>query len=517
MDAGGHDPSVRWTTAGFEDAFTALEAALSAATWPEPPNGFETVGKVRSMRTVLRGVMEASDGPVDVVVKWSRPDRLGDHVSRQVRGGKGPREGEVLRALAAEGVAAPEALAYTDDDLDLLVTRALPDLAPLPPVDGLSLPELHQLAELLAAAHAAGLRHRDLHADNVAFADGRPLLVDLGSARVGRPLDEPARVKALARLRHAAFTDVRRTQRLRALTAYLHAAGDDAPRTTAHALADGIEARAQVVQRNWRKGRDRRATRSGRHFQVFGQEDARGIRCRDVVSAAVEPDARRWLDAFPTDATELKAGGRVARWPYETRDLVGKRFDAVATGRTPRAERTFRRAFALQVRGLPVPPPVLAISHDDAGLYVAQHVEGTELQAWMDGGRGGAFARLPHATRVRFLRRLGRLLRALHDAEVSHRDLKPPNLLVVEDGDVPRVVFVDLDGVRIRRRPVRWRRRARDLARLDAGLAARRTDRLRVFQGYWDVLPRPTADAREFLTWVERRVRRKRGPSGLPR
>ena len=103
-------------------------------------------------------------------------------------------------------------------------------------------------------------------------------------------------------------------------------------------------------------------------------------------------------------------------------------------------------------------------------------------------------------------------------AEVSHRDLKAPNLLVgAADVPAPQIHLVDLEGARIRRGPVSWSRRARDLARLDASLDANATDRLRVLMAYWRVLPRPRVDRRAFLTRIAQHVRRKRGASGAPR
>ena len=86
-------------------------------------------------------------------------------------------------------------------------------------------------------------------------------------------------------------------------------------------------------------------------------------------------------------------------------------------------------------------------------------------------GRASAFAALSPAERRDALHALGRFLRRLHDADVSHRDLKAPNLVARRDGRLVSFAIVDLEGARVRRRGVSWRRRARDLARLDASLA----------------------------------------------
>jgi hypothetical protein len=55
----------------------------------------------------------------------------------------------------------------------------------------------------------------------------------------------------------------------------------------------------------------------------------------------------------------------------------------------------------------------------------------------------------------------------MHDRGLRHRDLKKDNVVVAADGEF---VFLDLDGVRQRRRAVAWERRAEDLARLAGSL-----------------------------------------------
>ncbi len=112
---------------------------------------------------------------------------------------------------------------------------------------------------------------------------------------------------------------------------------------------------------------------------------------------------------------------------------------------------------------------------------------------------------------------LGRALRRMHDAEVSHRDLKSPNLLVQEADDGFQLLIGDLDGARVRTAPVSWRRRARDLARLDASLDADGDARRWVLDAYLAVWPRPPVDRRTFTSWIAHAVRAKRGPSDRPR
>jgi tRNA A-37 threonylcarbamoyl transferase component Bud32 len=94
----------------------------------------------------------------------------------------------------------------------------------------------------------------------------------------------------------------------------------------------------------------------------------------------------------------------------------------------------------------------------------------------------------PASDRRRVTRRLAQMIRRLHVAGFSHRDLKAPNILVAPaDGPGARPYLVDLDGLRA----LRWvspRRRARNLMRLSVSLdewgVARQTDRLRFLRAY---------------------------------
>jgi serine/threonine protein kinase len=109
---------------------------------------------------------------------------------------------------------------------------------------------------------------------------------------------------------------------------------------------------------------------------------------------------------------------------------------------------------------------------------------------------------------------MGRALRLLHDAEVTHRDLKAPNLLLAADGSI---LVADLEGVRIQSGPIRWARRARDMMRLDASLDLSPALRRLVLEGYYDVLPRPPVSFAAFARRVALLSQRKRGPRGEPR
>lgn len=500
---------MRWCRPGAVACLDEVLERLARAAWPAPPPGFRLVGKPRAMRRVLAGRAAG----VDVVVKWSRPVTLTDRVRRWV-GGKGVREGQVLRALGEADVPCAPVLAYADEGEDVLVTEWLSGLVPLPPLDAVTRGIVEDTGRLLGRAFAAGLRHRDLHRENVVLYEGRPLFLDVGRARIRQ---EGGRVLELARACHGLAGDLPGTLRLRAVRAWLRGAGVELDRSDLRQLLEDVETRAAQVARRYRRGRDRRATRSGRHFVM--ENDVHGrttIHVRSVRPALVEASAG-WLTDDPPKAHALKEGGRVLRLEHPDGTLVLKRYGAVAPGRLPRPLRAFRHGWALKHRGVDTPTPLLAVAEGQRGGFVlTEWMPGDNLLAFTDGGRGGALAELSPHRRRRWLAALGRFLRQMHDAEVRHRDLKAPNLLVV-DVEAGRFAIADVEGARVNGRPVSWARRTRDLARLDASLDALASDRMRVFRAYLHTGRAPPVPRRRLLGRIARWVARKRGPTGAPR
>lgn len=300
------------------------------------------------MRIVARG-----EG--GVVVKWSRPVRLEDRVSRHVRGGKGAREGRALRRCAERGVSAPIVLGYTDTDVDLLVVEALNDLTPLAPWADLGRLDVEAVGQLLGTAWAAGIRQRDLTRANLGVVRGSPCIVDLGSSRLAR---DGGMVKELARARASVFGEATAAQRLRGLRAWLRAAGAASDRAARRRLVPRVEAEARRIERRYRQGRDRRATREGRHFTTFVPAvGGRGIR-RRTTPRTWEARAAAWLVGEVDGAVTMKGDGRVVRAEVEGHEgrVVVKRYAGVVKGRLPRPLRAFRMGVALENRHIGVPP-----------------------------------------------------------------------------------------------------------------------------------------------------------------
>jgi hypothetical protein len=342
-------------------------------------------------------------------------------------------------------------------------------------------------------------------------------LVDL--ARAVRPAPPQAVLEHLVRLEHFFEPIASVAERLRCL----RRAGE---------LLGGAPA-AQTVCREtaayrarFYRNRDRRTRRESKYFRRIRAGEWRGWATADsaeTVERLLAQEDPLGLDA----ATPIKQGRTSGVWringlrpvrnaecgvrsePQGNADapmaLYVKRHNRAAARllgalRRSRSVAAFRLGHALLARGIATARPVGAADRRRAGrvvdtLLVTEPVGGPALPEWLRAG--------PSALERRQLaRNLSRMLRRMHDAGFSHRDLKAPNVLVVEAPGVataepgyalakpgvgPRPFLVDLDGLRPIRR-VSERRRQRDLMRLSVSLdewgVARQTDRLRFLRAY---------------------------------
>jgi tRNA A-37 threonylcarbamoyl transferase component Bud32 len=489
-----------WHLDGLGPALTALGEAFHACPWGTAPPGFAPLSTPRPMRAVYAGALPGTEPRWATVVKVHRPVTTLDRVKRVLVGGRGAREGRVLRRLAALGLPAPEAVGWLEAPVDLLVTRRVAGLEPLPRVDRASRAEVEGVARLLARLHTAGLVHRDLTAANVGRVAGTPVLVDLGGARLARtPLPARRALAHLAQAAHGFLHGATRTQAARALRAWLVEAGMG--RHAWRAWIRDVEAARLERLRLHHRRRERRIARRGRHFVPFEGAGCEGVRREPEAHGAWEAEVPRWLAGPVLGATRLK-GDRVLRvTSADGRALVLKRYAPVAAGRRSRALRAFRRAVTLEERGIAVARAWLcAWGPAGSGVLVSEHVDAPDLDLLVR--REATFAGWPPARRRALLVQLGRALRALHEAEVAHRDLKAPNLLVVPEGAGWRFPLVDVDGADPRYGPIPWARRIRDLARLAASLPLTPSERLRILAAYASVPPRPPLPLRDLASRV---------------
>jgi tRNA A-37 threonylcarbamoyl transferase component Bud32 len=193
--------------------------------------------------------------------------------------------------------------------------------------------------------------------------------------------------------------------------------------------------------------------------------------------------------------------------------------------RPAKAVQNWRKAEFLLAHDIATPRPLLACrphgwAASSTSFLATEWIAGAENLHTI----GWRIAAWPLAERLRFARRcaaaLGRLVGRIHNVGAAHRDLKAANLLAVQNERDVNVYLVDLDGLQIGHLPVGVERKARDLARLAAGLTAHawvtRSVALRFIREYlrefptemvaWKPLWR--AVAKETAKYVARKLRR---------
>ncbi len=489
-------------------------------------------------RTVYRVVLPGQD----FFVKHYRGDRK-ERLRSLFRPSKARAEYALTCETARRGVPTLEALGFgestrADAPESFLLTRTLADAVPLADYLESTLPRLpgpeqgrvrRALAEglgaFLAGKHRAGLLHHDLHPGNllVRFAAGGRVelfLIDLHAVRLGPPLPWPASLGNLVILNRWFALRCSRADRRRAWGAYC-AARDDL-RLDERCAARRVEQATHTSFVRFAHTLDRRCLGGNRHFRKFRGPGVVGYATADLDPAALEAllaagdglfdDPRvRVLKKSRSSAvveTEASAAGRVRR-------VICKRFNATAWSdplaallRPTGALRSWVLGHGLRFRGLPTPRP-LAVWHrtrmglpTDGYLLMEKAPDAVELPRFVR-----SLDAEPPAERRRRLRALlaetAGVVRMMHERNVSHRDLKAPNLLVSPadwtlgyrglcesahpGGRRDRVWLVDLVGVRRHGRLGRARR-VQNLARLNTSFLVTegltRSDRLRFLRTY---------------------------------
>lgn len=392
------------------------------------------------------------------------------------------------------------------------------------------------LGALIARAHQAGFAHTDMHAANVLVQTVGPrtyrcAFVDLHSARLGSPISDQEVLENLAQLnqwfrRHSSIAD-----RVRFLRAYLRGRDDFETaypygrplgltfRELVSALADHAERHGRQV---WEQ-RDRRAGRDGRYFARLKLADGwRGnafVQTRHPNAGSIaaqqvlEPrwwlaEARGILLAVHSPAANVAKDSHSARivrhalsHPAQPISVILKqprarnRWRRLVQSLPPsRARRAWATGNALLNRDVPTARP-LALLEQRRGLLIrdcilvteiVEHARDLEQHLRREFARCNSREWLAH--RRQLVAELARRLRQLEQRRIYHRDCKAGNLLIVEKPALA-AIWIDLDGVRIRKRPLTTQEVLRPLARLHVSLldvpGLSRTDRVRFLKAYY--------------------------------
>jgi tRNA A-37 threonylcarbamoyl transferase component Bud32 len=430
-----------------------------------------------------------------------------------IRPPKAQLEFENTQALRERGVAAIEPLAWGGPDSrwpgeSFLITRELTDtisfvhyleriLPALPPAEHRA--QRRRMAVALGAfvarLHDSGVAHPDPHPGNL-LVETRPgraphfALIDLHAIHVGQPLTWRESNKNLVLFNRWFQLRASRADRARFWHAYRRARSTLPPPTPEELRIGAKELERDTIASNLRfwAGRESRCLGSNRYFRKIHAGPFRGFAVRDLPEAFLhqvlaDPDAALKRPDMPIFKDSRTSTVAVLMMPTDAgpvpvvlkRVNVRSRIEPLKNLlRSSQVLRSWINGHTLRDRCLPTPRPLAVFHRYRAGLPSEGYLL-TELVA----------EPVPLGSAEKSAARtLARLLRAMHDRGVSHRDLKAANVLLAH-GREP--VLIDLVGVRTRARLVESQR-AKELARLNASFLdsplVSHPDRLRFLQAY---------------------------------
>jgi tRNA A-37 threonylcarbamoyl transferase component Bud32 len=540
MDANG----LRWTIAPCVDDPTRLATLVGA-------NGLSLDGLIASEqarivkhaphRTVYRVVLPG----LDVHVKHYRGDSH-EWLRAFFRPSKARSEFGITREVARRGVPTLEALAFAESNGEsmappesFLITRTLNGAVPLVDYLEQTLPSLSRrrrvevrqrlsesIGHLLARKHGAGLRHDDLHPGNILVRAGEKdrlelYLIDLHAVRLGKPLVWRTSLDNLVILNRWFLIRCNRSDRRRAWHAYCEERED--LKLDERPLARKVEIATRESFVEFARALDHRCLGGNRHFRRIKTREASGYVVADVEDIALiellaspdEPFDRSTARVLKKSASsavvelDLTVAGRPRRVIFKRFSVTAWSDPLAAMFRPTAGLRSWIIGHGLRFRGLPTPRP-LALWHRrrlgmpaEAYLLMEKVPDAMDLSRFirsLDGRPAGE-----RMGRLRALiREVASVVRMMHERNLSHRDLKAPNLLVspadwtlgyrgLLDLAAPmapgrdRVWLVDLVGVR-RHDKLERARKVQNLARLNVSFVATggltRSDRLRFLRDY---------------------------------
>ena len=471
-------------------------------------SGAAAVVKSNHARTVYRVKLPG----VTIFVKHCKISGARAWAREAIRPPKAQLEFENTQALRERGVAAIEPLAWGGPDSywpseSFLITRELSHTIPflyflehvLPSLP----PEEHRasrrqvarsLGQFVARLHDAGVAHPDPHPGNllIEMPPSRVphfALIDLHAVGVGQPLSWSASKTNLILFNRWFQLRASRVDRARFWHAYrsarmtLAAPSPEEMSTGAKQLEQGTIA---SNLRFW-AGREGRCLGTNRYYRQFRRGAFRGHAVRDLPedffqALLTDPDGALKKPCIPVLKDSRTSTVAVLTMPTAKGPVpvVLKRTNLRSwiepfknLARPSQALRSWVGGHSLRDRCLPTPRPLAMFHRYRFGLPVEGYLL-TELApdpSALDGFDKQAALKL------------ARLLRAMHDRGVSHRDLKAANILMVRKAEP---VLIDLVGVRVRSR-VSERHRAKELARLNASFlnsSVSLTTRLRFLRAY---------------------------------
>ncbi|MBA4189779.1 MAG: hypothetical protein C0467_17480 [Planctomycetaceae bacterium] len=380
------------------------------------------------------------------------------------------------------------------------------------------------LADFFARLHDAGVAHPDPHPGNLLMEMlpcriPRFTLIDLHDVRVGTPLSWVKSRDNLTLFNRYFQMRTARTERARFWHQYRRSrASLPLPLVgEIHSQAKEVEDGTNVSNlRLWSK-REGRWLGSNRTLRKVKRGHVRGLAVRDIpeftLRALLEdpdavfarPDTRILKDSKTSTVAAFSLPTPTGPMPVILKRVNVRSWAEPLKNLFRRSAiiRSWVNGHTLRDRGIPTPRPLAAFHRYRNGLpaegYILTDLVPDAVQLDVAGKTGVSRA-------VWF--RLARILRAMHDRGVSHRDLKAPNILLSGEREP---VLIDLVGVRTGVN-LTVERRAKELTRLCVSFLSNptvtHTDRLRFLLAYlaagtalqvgwkswWELVSRATAE-----------------------
>jgi tRNA A-37 threonylcarbamoyl transferase component Bud32 len=472
-----------------------------------------------------------------------------------VRPSKARIEFDRVVAAAQRGIPtiAPLAIAEQETQVgsgeSILITQSLDDCIPLHFFLAAVLPTFAEpraarlrqhlaveLGKLVARIHEAGILHHDLHAGNLLVrvaADDRVELfvIDLLAVKMGPPLDWEKSRENLVMINCWFTLRVNRADRLRFWKAYYEARSLGVWRRGPHGTKLYTHGLHEIEELSWLRNlrfwqrRDKRCLHNCRYYRRIKAPGIAGhavmeIHDGDLAELLRDPDAPfrqsgvRVLKASASATViemDFRVNGQVRRVIYKKFRVTSWTDPLASLFRPSPALRSWIHGQGFRERGLPTARPFVVLHRRKFGM---QH-EGYLLTEKIDHADDlhdylNSLEPLPIARRLALLRplieRVARTIRALHQRQLSHRDLKAANILVrrwdappaepsAYSQDIQNLLYmpesavwlIDLVGVD-RFTELSRGRRVQNLTRLNASFHGSahitRTDRLRFLLMY---------------------------------
>jgi serine/threonine protein kinase len=475
-----------------------------------------------------RTVYRVSLGAGTVYVKHCRLNGPRAWAREVLRPPKARLEFENATRLRALGIGAAPPLAWGTADTrwpgeSFLITRDLAPAVPFTDFMELHFPALapdergrvcRQLARglgrFMALLHDCGVTHPDPHPGNLLVELPGSLmphfsLLDVHDVRFGRPLSWPESRANLILYNRWFQLRASTTDRARFWHEYWAARQSLPVAFDVRGAAAELERATSASNRRFWLARTARYRGTHRTVRKVRAGNVRGLAVRDL------PDEFLHALLRDPDAVFARADARVLKrcvsstvaeleipTPAGPKAVVLKRvnvrtlLDPVKNlFRSSAVRRSWLLGHGLCERWIPTPRPLALFHRHRAGFLPA---EGYLLTEKVPDAVG-----LPEAVRACraapllrvWAERLARVVRAMHDRGVSHRDLKAPNVMLRGAGTDPAAatpVLIDLVGVSAGVRAVPFVRRTKELARLNASFLemphVTRGERLRFLRAY---------------------------------